>query len=109
MPVTLKSRIPEIAAEMEARLEATLEAAGELIVKGAKERVPVESGRLRDAIHVETTAKGVSVVAGSTEAFYGHMVENGTTHSAPHPFLVPAAEAAKDEIAAEATAALREL
>lgn len=78
----------------------------EAIAEEARNRVPVNTGRLRDAIHVEKRASGVEVggqhvggvysdwfvVAGDTKAFYGHMVEFGTTHSPAHPFLIPAFE-----------------
>jgi HK97 gp10 family phage protein len=109
LPVSLKSRLPEIALELNARALAGLEAGAELIAEGARQRVPVESGALRDSIHVDTTKGEVSVVAGDRTAFYGHMVEFGTTHSPAEPFLVPAAEAAKVEVAAAVTTALREL
>jgi len=71
----------------------------ETIERAAKERVPVASGTLRDAIH--TDRKKVAeyeVRAGNTEAFYGHMVEHGTSHSPPHPFLVPALEEEREQV-----------
>jgi hypothetical protein len=49
------------------------------------------------------------VVAGDDDVFYGHMVEHGTTHSAPHPFRVPAAEEARDPVRNLFVASLRNL
>jgi HK97 gp10 family phage protein len=76
-----------------------LEPGAELIAEEAKVRVPVDEGTLRDAIHVEETDVGWSVVAGDeTDAFYGHIIEHGGTGRAPRPFLTPAAEAKKADV-----------
>lgn len=73
--------------------------AAQAIAAGAKSRAPVDSGDLRDSIHVEHVDEGVyAVVAGDSDVFYGHMVENGTVRTPAHPFLVPAAEAEKDNL-----------
>lgn len=99
MPVTLKSRFPEIAAALPNRVGAALEPAAETIKEAARQRVPVATGRLRDAIHVrKDNVLAYSVVAGDDEAFYGHMVEHGTNKNPPHPFLVPAAEEQRDQV-----------
>ena len=94
----LRSRFPEIIARLpEAVADAAARETAEAIERGAKERVPVDSGDLRDAIHVEQVGEGkYLVIAGDGEVYYGHMVENGTSWSSghpPRPFLVPASEA----------------
>lgn len=109
MSVVLKSRLPQIVTELRSRSSVAARIGADMIAAGAKDRVPVSTGRLRDAIHVEKTDLGYSVVAGDTEAFYGHLVEFGTTHSGAHPFLIPAAEAAENELEAAVEAALRSL
>lgn len=88
----LKSRIPEIIANLPGEIEGALKATADAIAEGAKSRVPVDSGALRDAIHVEEVEGGYTVVAGSSEAFYGHIVEHGSSRVPPRPFLIPAAE-----------------
>lgn len=88
----LTSRLPQIAASLPSRMKAVAEAGAEKIAEDAKARVHVDSGALRDAIHVDSQPEGVYVVAGDTDAFYGHLEEFGSSHSAPHPFLVPALE-----------------
>jgi HK97 gp10 family phage protein len=98
MPATLKSRLPDIAAGLRRRVIVATEQGAELVAQKAKARVPIESGSLRNAIHVERDGADVYVVAGDREAFYGHMVEHGTRHSAPHPFLIPALEESRDAI-----------
>lgn len=110
MPATLKSRFPEITAELRPRVSAAVKAAAEGIENGAKERVPVDTGALRDAIHVER--QGVAeyaVIAGDSAAWYGMLVEHGTTHNPPHPFLIPAAELGREAAEGLVQAALRGL
>lgn len=107
--MALRSRLPQITAALPARVDVALKAGAEAIERGAKDRVPVASGDLRDAIHVEDADDGFYVVAGDEETFYGHLVEHGVTHTAPRPFLIPAAEAARGEIVAGVAAALKGL
>ena len=108
----LKSRFPVIIAELGPRMNAVAREGAELIAQRAKQRVPVGAPEvhLRDAIHVEDEKRGsYLVVAGDTDAWYGHLVEFGTTHSAPRPFLLPSFEESTDEIAALAQVAVSKL
>jgi len=108
--MALRSRIPSIAAQLQARVDGALRAGAEAIEQQAKQRVPVASGDLRDAIHVEREAMGeYAVVAGDDNVFYGHMVEFGTARVPARPFLVPAAEASRDTIVTAVTTVLRGL
>lgn len=107
--VTLKSRIPEITVEMQGKLEAVVRAGAASIAAGAKARVPVDDGDLQAAIHTETEPEGTYVIAGDSDVFWGNFVENGTVKTSPQPFLVPAAEAARESIAVAATHVLRNL
>ncbi len=91
----LKSRIPQIILQLPESMDDATEEIANAIADAAKERVPVDTGALRDAIHVEGVEHGHAVVAGDNKAFYGHIVERGSVHAPPHPFLVPAAEAEK--------------
>lgn len=90
-----------------------------MIAQDAKRRVPVDTGHLRDAIHVEQVAEGQRtltwIIAYSPEAWYGRMVEFGTRRAGPHPFLIPAMEGkravvrklVKEAVEAEASGKLR--
>lgn len=109
MPVMVKSRIPQIAASLDPRVKAAVRASAEHISTRAKVRAPVESGALRDAIHVEDADDGAAVVAGDNDIFYGHFVELGTTTSPPRPFLIPAAEESIPDVKKMVSAALRGL
>lgn len=105
-----KSRLPEIAAELAVRAELAAKAAAERVEQGAKDRVPVRTGKLRDAIHVDHERPGVyDVVAGDTDAFYGHIVEHGGAYTPAHPFIVPAAEQVRKELDAIGKAIFRRL
>lgn len=110
MPATLKSRFPTIIAQLRPRVSMAVKESAQEIEAGAKERVHVDTGDLREAIHVERVGVAeYAVVAGDDDVFYGHLEEFGTIHSSPHPFLIPAAEAEAPRAAARVTAVLRSL
>lgn len=105
----LTSRIPLIIEQLDDKLlEGVMEVA-ERTAEGARERVPVESGALRDAIHVEAEDDWVAVVAGNTEAFYGHIVENGSIRTPARPFLLPAFEVEREQLDETIAEALEDL
>jgi HK97 gp10 family phage protein len=104
-----KSRIPKIAATLDARVTAAVRTSVEAVEQDAKSRVAVASGDLRDAIHTEMDGDSVSVIAGDDKVFYGHLVEHGTSRVPARPFLVPALEANRDHILASVNATLRSL
>jgi HK97 gp10 family phage protein len=99
------NRFPQIIATLDPRLEAALHVGRQAIASEARARVHVASGELRDSIHVD----GDYIVAGDSDTFYGHFEEFGTVHSPAHPFMVPAAEARREEVVGLAAAALRKL
>jgi len=116
----LRSRIPQIAIELDLRVEEALEQGAEDVAEAARARVHPHrlTGRLEDAIHVQEEQEGFYVVAGGDaeledyrvrDVFWGHMLEHGTSHSAPHPFLVPALEENRGEVVARVTAVLKGL
>lgn len=112
MAATLQSRLPAIIAELRPKVSKAVKVGAELIAEEARTRVPVgpPDKHLKDHIHVEREGPAAYyVVAGDDDVFYGHMVEHGTAHSGPHPFLVPSVEASRDEVVAAVTVALRGL
>jgi HK97 gp10 family phage protein len=89
---------------------------GRAIVAGARARVPVRFGFLRDSIDMKASTKTGDVYVGiargarfpipGTKKFngksdiarpsnYAHLVERGTEHSRAKPFLMPAAKASE--------------
>jgi len=111
MPVTLRNRIPQIAAQLNPRVDAAIAAASESIADLARERVPVLSGDLAASIHVEESnqSSGYYVVAGDESADYASYVEFGTSDTPAQPFLIPAAEQGRAEVEQIVTAALQGL
>ncbi len=103
----LIDRLPLVAAELSASLDVAARTIAESIADRAKAAAPVETGRLRDSIHVERVGRGkYAVVAGDHDVFYGHLVEFGAVSSPAQPFLVPAVEATEAEAEAVAQRAL---
>jgi HK97 gp10 family phage protein len=104
------SRLPAVIAQFPIRLDAATRAVAENIAERARDRVPVDSGRLKSAIHVERAGAGeYAVIAGDRDAWYGHFVEFGTVRSAAHPFMTPASEETRPTIRAISQAALKGL
>lgn len=61
------------------------------IQRGAKERCPVDTGRLRNSIATERDEDGLSGAVG-TNVQYAPFVEFGTSRAAAQPYLFPAWE-----------------
>lgn len=86
-------------------LEQAAEAGGKVVLKDAKKRCPVDSGKLRASLHLEKgktkkpeIKQEVKISPGKTE-YYGTFVELGTTRQAAQPFMRPAVDENKDIIA----------
>jgi HK97 gp10 family phage protein len=104
----LTSSLPKFAEQVGAAMEGASHETALMVAARAKEKCPVGlTGNLRDAIHVEHAGPGrYRVVAGNEKAWYGHLVEHGTSHSAAKPFLAPAVEETRAEVAAAVAASL---
>lgn len=97
-----------VTVEIEKRAMDRLEKAGELIAEHARNKVPVDTGRLRDSIRVRRLKgdpkQNIRVYAGNRKrreqggAFYAHMVEYGTVKMPAKPFLRPALNEVKGRI-----------
>jgi HK97 gp10 family phage protein len=114
MSATLTSRLPMIAAELQPRVAAAVKVGAEIVAEAAQVNLAQGGHILNDelgpAIHVEREGPAeYAVIAGDDDVFYGHLVENGTTHSPPYPFLVPALEENEDTILALVQGALEGL
>lgn len=62
------------------------------VERGAKERCPVDTGRLRSSIGVNFEDGGLAADVGSNVEYAPH-VEFGTVNMAAQPYLTPALEA----------------
>src|SRR5215831_12817545 len=101
--MSLKSRLPEIAAELPGAVDAAMRAGAEAVAEAARERCPYDpnsSVHLRDAIHVDEREGELYVIAGNNEAWYGHLVEFGARggNMPAEPFLLPALEEHRDTV-----------
>ena len=106
----LKSRLPEIATGLQAKVDAALAVGANRVAAEARDRVPVNSGALRDAIRVEHDGPGeYTVLAGDNDAFYGHLVEFGTSLTPARPFLIPAVESRRGDVLDDVKRALKGL
>ena len=84
-------------------LKRALLAASEPVASAAASQAPVRTGKLKVSIGVSRTAKSptkrgqAQVYIGSTGSF-GHLVEFGTGHQAPQPFMRPALDSNRDKL-----------
>lgn len=99
-------------AEVERKGKEALESGGETIAQTARSLCPVDTGRLRDSIHVEVSAKGarVSVVADAENpkngVKYARIVEFSPKIN--KPYMIPAYDAHKQEVRESVIDAIRE-
>jgi HK97 gp10 family phage protein len=108
MPAKLTSRLPQIAASIPVRVGAAVREGTEGIAAEARtfapDRTPLGQG-LPDSIEARDGEDGYGIYAN----FYWRFNEFGTTRQAARPFMIPALERGKDEVANLVTAALRGL
>lgn len=122
MPAVLKSRFPEITTSLPLKARAAIQAGTERIAADARHRAPVshdvhhgyQPGSLRDSIEARSGSAEAGVVSGTEvygifAAWYYRFPEFGTRYFAAEPFIVPAAESGKAEVAAAVTEAMRSL
>lgn len=94
-----------ITAEIEKKAMDRLEKAGKVVADASRQKVPVDTGKLRDTIRVTRLPNDpkldIRVYAGSREkggAFYAYMIEYGTVKMGARPFLRPALNQSKSAI-----------
>lgn len=95
----------KITAEVEKKAMDRLQKAGEMVADKARQKVPVDTGKLKETIRVtrlkDDPKLDIRVYAGNREkggAFYAHMVEFGTVKMPAKPFLRPALNQSKASI-----------
>ena len=102
--VTLTGDLTKRMRRGEKRTAAAVGATAKDITKRAKARVPVDTGHLRKSIEPERIDEYRALVTVDTvdekhSQNYAGFVEYGTRHMAAQPFLIPAAEAARQPFA----------
>ena len=109
---TVWELLDKLKPEMLAKVSTVLEEGAEIIATEAKTRVPVDSGKLRDSIHVEmSVGKTVAYVKASARGknrfAYGLVVE--FSPAVNKPFLYPAADDKAAEVKEKVRKALSEV
>src|SRR5690625_4185130 len=88
----LMQRIEQMGNEADKYAEEALKKAGETLQKAVKERVPVDTGNLRNHIELsDVKDNSIDVyVDQQGKAYYGVMVEEGTSKMRAQPYMYPA-------------------
>lgn len=114
MSAILRSRLPAIIGSLAVVVDDAVIKGAHLVQADAERRLAPHrrTGELEQQVHVDDQKReGVYVVAGEPTdpsfAFWGHMLEHGTSHSPPYPFLVPALEENEERIKGMVIAAVR--
>jgi HK97 gp10 family phage protein len=88
---------PKIAADLKPKAERIIAKAAQDIEARAKERAPVDTGRLRTSIKASRVGELHWKVQVGAE--YGVYVEHGTRHMRAQPYLMPAVEIVRPGLA----------
>lgn len=84
------ARLRRVIAGEKAAIDRGVEKGAEQIAELARQLAPVDTGALRESIHVEPAENGVVRVVASVP--YAVYVEYGTARMAAQPFLTPATQ-----------------
>jgi HK97 gp10 family phage protein len=95
--------IPRMMARMPAETAIAVQATAHAVAQKAKAIVPVDTGALRDSIHVEGGGLDVAVIA---DTYYAAYVEFGTVLTPAQPYMTPAAESERGPFLARVRAAV---
>lgn len=99
----------EVRREMDAKLAAARKAAqaqAEELARRIRQKVPVDTGRLRKSVEVEATKDGGRVTVGRGVRYAGY-VEDGTAVMRAQPYIEPAVQEARARFESEVAAAVK--
>lgn len=97
--MTLKSRIPQVARALESACNDAAQQAGQRVEAERNQRVPVDTGALRDSGNLERVSDGVYRYSeGGGDVDYAAYVEYGTYKMAAQPHFEPAVEIVRNEM-----------
>lgn len=99
------ARLRKMASAVEAEAEIALRQAAERAAAEARACAPVDRGTLRAGIRMDGAGRMEARVVSA--APHAAMVEYGTSRTPPRPYMLPAAEAARQEMTKAAQAGLR--
>lgn len=88
----VKKMLNSVNARVASNTKAEQERVANAIAEKARALVPVDTGELRDSIHVQNDTLGSIVIAGTD---HGASVEYGTARQAAQPYMRPAVKSVK--------------
>lgn len=86
------NRLPDLIASLASEGDRHVEETADAVADDARRNAPVDTGELRDSIHVEGSGRQTRVVVG---ADHGIFPEYGTRKMAARPYFWPAVERAR--------------
>lgn len=89
--------LDKFAEHLGVNVDRALAAIAHQVEGSAKDKAPVDTGALKNSIHVEKKSDNEYWVADGVE--YGIFQELGTSKMSAQPFLVPAVEQARKDVA----------
>lgn len=99
------ARLPEVVRQ---QINEAVDVTRKAALEGARARVPVDTGALKKSLR-STMDKRRGAAKVTARAPHAHLVEFGTVHMDAHPFMLPAAEAERDNFVRRATEAGRRI
>lgn len=99
MPVKLINHLPQYIDTLDSKVNNGAERTAQRIAESASAKAPRDTGYLSE--HIE--ARGLEVVA---DADYAAVVELGGRNTAPQPYMLPAFDAEKGNVAGDVREAL---
>jgi len=96
MKIDIEDHTPELLQAIDEHLPDIMDAIGATAEGYAKQRCPVDTGRLRNSITHQVTDDGRTVLIG-TNVEYAPYVEYGSSTRKPKPYIKPAITDHKDE------------
>lgn len=95
----IKIKDKEVIQQLEQRLEQKMKEACVLVQDSAKQRCPVDTGRLQGSLTYQVQKDGNEVEGlVGTNVEYAPYVEAGTSRQTAKPFLKPAGDESRDRI-----------
>lgn len=93
--------LKKFSGRLEGEISGAVTASAARAAETARQKVPVDSGALRGSIRMNSSGMKASVSASTP---YAAIVEYGGSRTPPRPYLLPAAETARQELTSRAQA-----
>lgn len=109
---TTKRKLERLPVRVQRGIERkAMRTSAKIVQAAAKQRVPVMTGRLKKSIVVRAGKRRrnvQSVIVKTQKVPYAWLVEHGSKHANAHPYMRPAADASKAQVAEAFKATVRD-